>query len=113
MSDADKYWGRTLTNIALIFGAAWLFSTAAWLSIETRKLLWEMRMEASVQIQPACTWAPDAPPRCAPVLEDPFEPLKPDGLRIPKGKFLPPPQIDLGEPEELPLVAPAVKVHLL
>ena len=97
MSDADKYWGRTLTNIALIIAAAWGFSTAAWYTIEIRKLLWEERIPS------ACTWSPDAPSLDARPVE-PCEPLKPDGLWTPKQKFLP-------EPELLPLVEPVRSVR--
>lgn len=111
-----RYWRGTLTRLALVLASVWCFNTVAWFAIEARKLMWEERMEAGVQITPACTWAPESP-RFEPALEacplDPFEPLKPDGLLIPKRKFLPEPEIDLGDPEELPLVKPAVRVHLL
>lgn len=96
--------------------SAWLVTLGAWYALRFRDQVWEERMEAGVQITPACTWAPESP-RFEPALDtcpsDPFEPLKPDGLLVPKRKFLPEPQIDLGDPEELPLVQPAVRVHLL
>lgn len=111
-----KCWCGALTLLGAMCWSAWFLTLSAWFALKLRDQMWEERMEAGVQITPACTWAPESP-RCEPVLDacpaDPFEPLKPDGLLIPKQKFLPVPEIELGDPEELPLVKPAVRVHLL